>query len=455
MNAVPRASSASIGWTILAVVAVIAAAISLARWLALLVTGVPSGYGEGAVAHAAAILARGGDPYAAEAPGTFVSANYPPLAYVVAALGSSLGPFTLLRVVGVVALCAVALVAGWRARTRPVAAVAIGASFLALSPVAAWGASARADVLAVAGVALAIAALSPDPRRLALAGILGALAVAAKPTAAVPLAAVLVWLAWRERGVAVRFAIALGVAGLAALAVALARFDAAGLWRHVVTYNALPYDGGHAVLLLGLAALLLGAFAWAAWVAGDGRMRAYLAGGIAVVALGGHAGATFNYLLDVAAASSLALAPLASRGGRIVAVMTGQLIATTALTVAGPLAPPSVDALRARVDAVRTLPAGAVLAEDSGPLLAAGREPIVDDAYQWARLVAAGRVVDDVTPRVRDARFAAVVADIPLEDVARASEVERERWPAELANAVLARYRLERHEGGLWVYRPR
>jgi hypothetical protein len=185
-------------------------------------------------------------------------------------------------------------------------------------------------------------------------------------------------------------------------------------------------------------------------------MRAYLVGGLAVVALGGHEGATINYLLDLAAASCLALAPaIATRSGRAPALFAAQLVATLLLSTIGPFAPPAQAILAARADAAKTLPPGLVYAEDSGPLIAAGIEPVIDDSYVWARLVALGVRVDDVTPRVRSGAFAAVVADVPLDKLADAAHFEQQRWPADLAAAVLERYRLDRHEGTLWIYVPR
>lgn len=449
-------TAANAPWLFLGVVALIAAGHTLIDWLTVAASGVSTGYGEGAVAHAGQIVARGGDPYAAEAAGTFVSANYPPLAYLVEALGSSQGPFTALRIANIVALCAVAALVAWRARATPVVAVALGASFLAMFPVAAWGSGARVDPIAVAFTAFAVVTAAADPRRAAVAGLFAALAIAAKPTAVVPLAVVLAYLLWRERSVALRFGASLMVASLAVLVVVLTRFDAAGLWKHLVVYNSFPYDIRNPVLLVVLGLVLIGSFVVFASLVADGRMRAYLVGAFAVVALGGHEGATINYLLDLAAASCLALAPMiATSSGRAPALFAAQLVATLFLATIGPFAPPAQAILAARADAARTLPAGSIYAEDSGPLIAAGIEPVIDDTYVWARLVALGARIDDVTPRVRSGGFAAVVADVPLDKLADAAHFEQQRWPADLTAAVLERYRLDRHEGTLWIYVPR
>ena len=439
----------------LAALAVIAAVWNVAQWLAIVASGLPIGYGEGAVVHAGQILARGGDPYAID-PTRFVSANYPPLGYVAVALGLPLGPFTGLRVANLVAAGAVAALVAWLARRSAWRALALAASFLALYPVAAWAPGDRVDLLAVALAGGAVVALAAG-RNAAWFGVLGALALAAKPTAVLPLAAVLLYALWRDRARGTRALVALAIAGAAALAVMLARFDARGLYEHLVGYNAFPYDIRLPALLLVVGALLIGGYvALAAWVAGP-TMRAYLGGAAAVVLLGGHEGATINYLLDLAAASCLALAtstrPWPFWGAPLLA---GQIAATLLLTTIGPFAPASLDGLAIRAGIARGLPADrSYYAEDSAVLIAAGIEPVVDDSFVWARLVALGKRADDVTPRVAARSFAAIMSDIPLEALDNASELERLRWPADLARTVLINYRLDRAVAGAYRYVPR
>ncbi|HKW78038.1 MAG TPA: hypothetical protein VJQ09_03000 [Candidatus Limnocylindria bacterium] len=439
---------------IFAGLATFVAAWNLIQWLALVASGLPIGYGEGAVVHAGQILARGGDPYAIE-PTRFVSANYPPLGYVAVALGLPLGPFTGLRVTNVVAVCGLAALTAWLARGSPARAFGLGASLLALYPVGAWTPGDRVDLLAVALAGAAIVALT---RRgsVPLFGVLGALALAAKPTAALPLAAVLAYLLLRDRARGTRAAVALAVAGLAAIVIALSRFDPRGLYEHLVVYNAFPYDVRNPALLAVVGALLLGGFVVLALRQADPAMRAYVVGAAAVILLGGHEGATINYLLDLAAASCLALATSA-RGWPLwgAPVLAGQLAATLLLTTIGPFAPASLDALAMRATIARDLPLGAYYAEDSGLLVAAGIEPIVDDSFVWARLVALGVRSDDVTPRVASRSFAAILSDVPLEDIGRLSELERLRWPAELAREVVTHYELDRSVRGAYRYVPR
>ncbi len=443
-------------WLVPAAIALAIAVRNLADWVAIAASGLPIGYGEGAVVHAGQLLARGADPYAADQLG-FVSANYPPLGYVLVALGLPLGAFAGLRLANIVAACAIAALVAWRARSDAAVAMALGAAFLALYPVGAWVPGNRVDVAAVALTALAVTALRVRRGGALLFGVLGALALFAKPTAAAPLAAVVAYLAWRDRATAARAVTALvGTSGVG-LALTLARFEPRGLYEHLVVNNALPYDPRNPVYLLVLAALLLGAFVAVAFRHADGTMRAYLVGAIGVVLLGGHEGATYNYLLDLAVASCVALAPLArSRPGWAPALLTGQLLATLVLTSVGHFVPPSLEAQAARVAVVSGLPRdGTYYAEDSGLLIAAGLEPVVDDVYVWARLVALGVRADDVTPRVEARTFTAILSDVPLDAVDVAPEFQRKRWPARLVEAVLRNYALEASARGAYRYVPR
>lgn len=443
-------------WLVPAVVAAALAARSIVEWLAIASSGTPIGYGEGAVAHAGQLLARGIDPYAVDQPG-LVSANYPPLAYAVVALGTPLGPFTGLRVANVIAACAVAIVIGWAARTDRAVAVTLGASFLALYPVWLWVPSNRVDTLAVALTLGAVVSLRAGPRGAAAFGLLGALALLAKPTAALPLGAVVAYGLWRDARTGALRAAALALAASAALVALLAVSDPAGLYEHLVVHNAFPYDPRNPALLIVLAAVLIGAFVALAAGYGDGLGRAYLAGAAGVVLLGGHEGATINYLLDLAAASCLAIAPLARRVSRWAPpLLAGQLLATLALSSVGPFARAGLEAHAARAAIVEGLPRGGLYyAEDSALLVAAGIEPYIDDTYVWAHQVALGRREDDVTPKVESRSFAAVIADVPLDAIGRAPQFNRDRWPPALVEAVLREYTLDASARGAYRYVPR
>lgn len=443
----PRAA-----WLILATVALVLAALTLLRWAATLSADIPALYGEGAVVHAGRLVAEGADPYAMPAPGTFVAANYPPLSYALVALLAPLGIFTPYRVVSALAALSLAALIAWRARRSPLAAAALAASFLALFPLAIWGTAVKPDLLAVALTAFAVVCAGPSWRDASVSGALGALAVAAKPTAAVPLAVVLVYLLWRERASGVRTALALGSA-LAILAVAAAlRFAPSGIITHVVDWNALPYSMAQTGLLALAAALTLAAFAALGALRGGGRMRAYVLGAGLVVLLGGREGATVNYLLDLAAASMLALAPAAAVPAVVPLTLAAQLAVSAAAVSLGVFAPDDLAPWRARVAVARELdPAKPQLSEESGVLIAAGIEPLVDDLFLWSRVVSRGALPDTITPLVGRGEIATVLSDVPLERLDEARAYERQRWPPALVRAVLERY--ARASGGDGVYR--
>lgn len=441
-------------WLVPLALSLVLAVRSVVEWVAVTLSGLPIAYGEGAVVHAGQLLARGADPYAPVQQG-FVSANYPPLAYMFVALGSAAGPFVGLRVANLIASCAVAATVAWSARADRAVAIALGASFLALYPVALWIAADRVDLLAVAITLGAVVALRAG--RGALFGALGGLAILAKPTAGLPLAVVLAYVIWREGRWALRPIGALAAVSLVAAVVLVLRFDARGLYTHLVVYNALPYDIRNPTLLVALGVLLLGAFIALALLHADGLMRAYLIGAVGVVLLAGHEGATINYLLDLVAASCLALARVARAPNRSVPpLIAGQLLATLVLSTVGPFALPSGGTRAAQVALLADMPkVGPYYAEDSGVLIAAGIEPLVDDVYVWARLVALGVRPDDVTPLVERRAFRAIVSEGPLDALAEGPEFRRQRWPERLVDAVLREYTLDGSAPGAYRYVPR
>ncbi len=454
--------AARVPWYVLTALALALAAVALARWWTALSADVPALYGEGAVVHAGQLVARGLDPYGPPSPGTFVAANYPPLAYAVVAVLSPLGVFTPYRVVSVLAALAIAALVAWRARRAPLVAAALALAFLGLFPLAIWGPAVKPDLLAVALTAFAVVRAGPSWRDASLAGALGALAIAAKPTAAVPLAFVVAYLVWRERRSGIRVLVALAVALAAAAAVSLTRFSASGLYLHLVDWNALPYSVAQTGLLVLAGALTVATFAVIAARRASGRMRAYVAGAAVVVLLGGREGATVNYLLDLAAASFVALAPVLAAGrpaGRdafVPVLLALQLLISLLAVAGGVFAPDDLALARERAGRVVHLRADAPsLAEDSGLLLAARIEPVVDDLFLWSRLVSRGAIADAVTPRVREGEIGSIIADVPLDRLGEARAYERARWPDALVAAVLARYRLEASAPSFYLYVPR
>ncbi len=455
-------------WALFAVVAAALALLGLAQWIDALASGRPILYGEGPVAHAA-ILFRDGNAYR-ETTGA-VAANYPPLYLALTSLGE---PLRTGRAVTILSTLAVSALIVWRARRAgPVVAGGLGLCWLALAPVAIWGAAVKPDVLAVAltlaGVLLlerAAAAAGHDDRWSAIAGgTLLATAVWAKPTALLPAAAVILWVVVRARPVGLRALMGVGaVVALEALdAIAIGAPD---LWRHVVVWNQLSWSAEQTLLVGVLGAATIGILLVAGILAGAlrGIAVAYLVGALAIAVLAGREGATINYLLDLAAAIlfMLAGAPVERQrsGGIPVAAMVQLLIGVGLLT------PYSILPGRAistgawgqpeRSEVVRTLGPGDHLVEDSGLLIADGRTPVIDDLFLWSRLVQLG-VVDPapLLERARAGALASVVSEADLAHLDTAPAYERARWSPPLVSAILGRYRLERATGVLWVYRPR
>ena len=458
-----RARGAAIAWYGYGVVAASLTIVALVGWGRALVGAGPVLYGEGAVAHAA-LIGRTLDLYRDAGGASFTAANYPPL-YI---LGASIGdPFITGRLLSIAATLFVALLIAWRGRGagRTVPAV-IALGWLALAPVAIWGPALKPDLVALAFTVGAV--LSLERRRASLSAVLIVLAVLAKPTAIVVAVALLIWIVTRDRALLRRWSVTAAIA-IAIAAVALAPFGYAGLWQHVILWNALPWSVDQAALLAFLGVVLLAALLGGAIVARGirGPVAAYCAAGAVIVLLGGREGATINYLLDLSAAGSLALvsaAPALARRPYYPAIALANLILAIALIdplgiVPGRTATTGAWGDPARIASVAAALAGdeAVLAEDSGLLIATGHRVSVDDLFLWSRLVAQGTI--DPLPLIEDvraARFTAIVSEADLGRLGEAAAYERARWDPSLVQATLLRYRLaSRLAGGLFVYRPR
>lgn len=466
---------AAIAWIALAVVASALAAFAVSRWVWAVALAGPVLYGEGAVAHAA-LLAPDGLEYTAgaalgDAGGLrpiFTAANYPPLYFRIAALAD---PFVSGRVASVVSVALVAGAIAWRARAGGAAvALAMAAAWLATVPVTVWGAAVKPDLVALALTVGGVLALDGPRKNAVLAGLLLALAAWAKPTALVP-AVALAW--WASPPSRLRFAAGglLGVvAGLVALRPPIAM--GSGVLLHVVGWNTLPWSAEQLGLLALVGLGTVSVTVVAAFVTGrrGDPALAYLLGALGIVGLGGREGSTINYLLDLSAASALVVAAVAprlrQRATYPLALALQLALAVVLFDPLGVVPGHTPSTFRwgdpSRIAAVRALPAGPALVEDSGLLLAAGREPIVDDLFLWSRLRAqeragatsfleGGRLLDAVEARA----FASVVSEADLEHLDAAPAYERARWHADLVDAVLARYALDRIDGSLWIYGPR
>ncbi len=452
---------ASRPWWAYAVVAAAFAALAVGHWLWALAGDGPVLYGEGAVAHAA-ILARDHLEYTFTArygdiTPIFTAANYPPLYFHLAGIGD---PFITGRVVSILATIFVAGAIGWRARAAgPAAAATIGLAWLGSVPVMQWGPALKPDAVALALTVGAVLVLGRERPMHTLSGALIGMAALAKPTALLPAAAFFVFVARRDPIAALR---ALGAGLVAALAVALVtEGPSKALYVHVFDWNALPW---RIELLVGLAfvAILVLAVPAATIVAtrpADPALTAYGIAAVGVLLLGGREGATINYFLDLSAALALgaaAVAPRLAMGRAYPLASLAQLVIGAALLNPFPWAPSLLQPTGkwndpSRAALVRDLP-GTLLVEDSGLLVANGREPVVDDLFLWSRVYASGRSFlegERLLAAVRAGAFDAVVSEVELERIDAGPGYERQRWNPDLVTAVLGRYQMLTRANGL------
>lgn len=457
-------SRATLAWSAYLIPAAGLAVYALVQWLVAFVNRAPVLYGEGAVANAAR-LARDGVAYLDPDPERFVAANYPPLYFHLASIAD---PFVSGRIASIAATLAVAAMVFVTARSAGrLAAAALAVGWLALAPVMIWGAALKPDLVALGLTALAVVLLDRRRELAPIAGFALVFAALAKPTALLPAVALFAWLVWSDRATLTRCVFGAAVAVVAA-AVTVYLDSVPDVWRHVVAWNALTWSLDQAVSIAVIGVVVIGVpLAIAALTrAFSGARAAYLAGALAIVVLGGREGATLNYLLDLTAATALALASIAPRlraGALFPTLALAQLLLATAIidplrVVPGrvPLTGAWGDPSRAAIIAAELASGDPLLVEDSGLLVARGATPAIDDLFLWSRLVERGTI--DAAPilrQVANARFRAVVSEVDLEHLDAAPGFEKQRWTAVLTRAVLERYRLDRHEGALWIYVPR
>src|SRR5207245_2419039 len=169
-----------------------------------------------------------------------------------------------------------------------VAAAAIGAGWLALAPVMIWGPALKPDLVALALTALAVVLLDRRRELAPMAGFALVFAALAKPTAFLPAAALVTWLAWSDRRTLGRLGFGAAVAAIAA-AVTVYLDSVPDVWRHVVTWNALSWSFEQWLPLVLLALIILGVPASIAVLAGGSRgaRGAYVVGALGILIGGG------------------------------------------------------------------------------------------------------------------------------------------------------------------------
>lgn len=470
---------ARIAWWTYAAAAAVLALVAVGSWVWAVTLRGPVLYGEGAVAHAA-ILARDGLEYTSGArygdvSPIFTAANYPPLFFHLAGVGDD--PFVTGRMISIAATLFVAGAIAFQGRSAGgVVAGAIALAWLGSIPVMAWGLAVKPDPLALAltvGATLALARARPLP---IVAGFLLGLAVTAKPTALLPAAALLVYVARRDRVGAARGMVG-AVAGI--FAGLFNRSLDGGFVVHVIDWNALPWRAELAAPLIFIALLVLAVPIATVVItrSGRGAVGAYLVGAVGVLLLGGREGATVNYFLDLSAALALAAATIAPRlsvGLRYPAASLAQLAIGAVLLNPFPMTPSLLSPTGkwtepSFVAYVRDFVPGTALIEDSGLLVANGREPIIDDLFLWSRNLSSGKSFLEgqrLIEAVRAGRFDAIVSEVELERIDLGPGYERQRWHPDLVAAVIERYQLpQRRSYGLcpafvpcrqlFVYLPR
>jgi hypothetical protein len=455
---------ATVAWAAYLIPAAGLAVYAFLQWISALANRTTVMYGEGAVANAAR-LARDGIAYLDPDPSRFVAANYPPLYFH---LASIVDPLITGRVASMVATLAVAAMVFITARPAGVlAAAAVAAGWLALAPVMIWGPALKPDLVALALTAMAVVLLDRRRELAPIAGFALVFAALAKPTALLPAAALVAWLAWSDRATLVRCGFGAAVAVVAA-AVTVYLDSVPDVWRHVVTWNALSWSVDQAVSIAVIGAVVIGISIGIAALSRSlgGARAAYFVGALAIAVLGGREGATINYLLDLSVATMLSIAAIAPRlrpSALVPLALLAQLVVGTLALDPLRVIPGRVpttgawsDQLRGGTISLAFHVDGRYLVEDSGLLANSGIPPVVDDLFLWSRLVERGIIdADPIVNQVREGRIDTVIAQTDLEHLDSAPGFERQRWAGVLVQAVLDRYQLTNHIGDLWIYVPR
>lgn len=436
-------------------------------------------FGEGNVLASAVRMARGEPVYPLPAEPPYVFSTYGPLLYwilslAVRAFGVS---FAAPRVLSLLAMCSVALLltlllrrgtGSWRA------ALLFGPLFLTIPEASIWAAIVRADLFALALSFAGLYALATSPRRWPLAALLYVAALGVKPTLlAAPAATFFYLLLHGERRRA---------AGFATLFAGLVLAGFGGLQLATHGGFAVQVFGGHPepysftrylwILRLIVFAQLLPTLLVAAFFVHDLRRRVvtlamlFIAMALLGTLTAGMAGAASNHFLEWSAAVCLGAGMAYHAIAR--GLRTPALLAMSACAVALSfyywLAPPSSwDAVMVRLPYQQRLfppdprldpecdelrrylaarPGEAVLSENTGTALVAGRKLLLTDPYAYAQLEVHGKW--HAPPLEGLVRARAVPTIVLSSDVATLRERRWDRWPPALLDAVEQNYVLDR-----------
>ena len=438
----------------------------------------PLDYGEAPLVNQARRLSAGENIYSPDltAPPYNIT-NYPPLYILLLSPFAESAPFQMGRLISVIAAVGTAVLLAriiYTLSQNRLAALATGASFLAIPYVVHWSGLARVDFLALL---LAVAALYvlvhwPNGRwTIIVAALLLIAAIYTRQSygLAAPLAA-FAWLWTQNRRQAITLAVLVAGIGLALFAL-ISLLTNGGFYFHLVTANANEFRWDTLVDRLGQLlgdmpiALLLAIAASVAWrqrLVGRPLLVGFFVGAFLSMMTIGKVGSNVNYFLELAAALSLMMGGIIawSEGNiwRYTAVFLLVIIqmglalgATMNMAVDQRLAPRRADleALRRLDELLADLP-DPVLADEYMGLLPLQDRPLYLQPFEMTQLARGGLwdqapLLAEIDQKTFNAILIHYFGNAPI---------HRDRWTDEMLAAVEQAYRPAYAIAGTVVYVP-
>jgi len=443
-------------------------------------------YGEGPILQIALRVAAGKELYPDLTGYPYVIASYMPGYYLLSALAARItGPsFAGGRFISFLGAITIALCVGmvvWERTRHRFASFAAGALILAIPHFLVWSTLMRVDIPALA---FGVAGFCLFTRGRITAGIvLFALAVFTRRTAVAPMAAALLWLAWRSGWRAALKAAVVQALVIAVLVGAALLVTRGGLYRQLSWHTATSLGGSwtwqQVGVILSIAVrhwpvYLLLSGVGGVWCLARPRHRVlvvYLAIACGMALTMGRIGSSHNYLLEPLAAGAMvfgvAWAELAGpvRPRRIALLVLGGLLAGQMLATDHRLSY-NISLLRPRVslaagrEVVSRLAEapGMVLCEDVGLIELAGKEAPIEP-FEFTQLARAGVVESaGVVEDLHRGRFSLVVLRCDAAEVRAGDPGVQwvfDRWLESALAEIRSEYRLDRRTGPYWLYVPR